>query len=203
MTGFSYGDPAFARAVMRMSHGRRRRHRGGPFGRGMNFGGPFGPGRRAARGDIRAAILVLLQEQPMHGYQIIQELAERTEGVWRANPGSVYPTLSQLEDEGLVEAQQAAGKRVFTLTDQGKAEAARQPAAPWDEVASSADAQLVELRDLAFAVLGAIKQIATTGTPAQVESAKGVLRDARKRLYGLLAEDAPAEDAPGETDDEV
>ncbi len=77
---------------------------GAGFGGPGGFGQPFGPGRRAARGDVRAAILVLLAEKPSHGYQIIQELERRSDGAWRASPGSVYPTLQQLEDEGLVRA---------------------------------------------------------------------------------------------------
>ena len=93
-------------------HGRRRHRHGGP---GYAFG------RRAGRGDIRAAILALLAEEPMHGYQIIQELTERTGGVWRPSPGSVYPTLQQLEDEELVrESAPESGKRVYELTDDGR-----------------------------------------------------------------------------------
>ena len=83
------------------------------------FGGPRGRGRRTARGDIRAAVLALVAEQPRHGYEIIQEIAERTGGAWRPSPGSVYPTLSQLEDEGLVRVEQADGRRVVHLTEEG------------------------------------------------------------------------------------
>ena len=100
----------------RRRHGRRRHRHYGP---GYAFG------RRAGRGDIRAAILALLAEQPMHGYQIIQELTERTGGVWRPSPGSVYPTLQQLEDEELVrETASDSGKRVYELTDAGREQAA-------------------------------------------------------------------------------
>src|SRR4029077_18858701 len=120
-----------------LEHGARDRHRRGwpPFDAGdfaSGFGGPggfgqhFGPGRRAARGDVRAAILVLLAENPSHGYQIIQELERRSDGAWRASPGSVYPTLQQLEDEGLVRAVEAdGGRRVFELTETGREEAAK------------------------------------------------------------------------------
>ena len=137
---------------VRFMTGHRRRHRGG-FGPGNAFG------RRAARGDIRAAILALLAEQPMHGYQIIQELAERTGGVWRPSPGSVYPTLQQLEDEELVrETASDSGKRVYELTDAGREQAASAPA-PWTAVADESDDALVALRDLAFQVLAATRQV--------------------------------------------
>ena len=150
--------------------------------------GPFG-GRRARRGDIRTAILALLAEQPMHGYQIIQELSERTGGVWTPSPGSVYPTLQQLEDEELVRATESdTGKRVYELTDAGRERAAGQPE-PWKSVAGGGDDPLVELRDLVFGVMAATRQVASAGTGVQIEAAQQILRDARKRLYRLLAED--------------
>ena len=159
-------------------HGRRRR----------SFGPGYGFGRRAGRGDIRAAILALLAEQPMHGYQIIQELAERTGGVWRPSPGSVYPTLQQLEDEELVrESASESGKRVYELTDAGREQAAAAPA-PWSAVAEESDDQLVALHDLAHQVIAATRQVARAGTTAQLEAAQAVLRDARRSLYRLLAE---------------
>jgi DNA-binding PadR family transcriptional regulator len=162
-----------------------RRHRRGHRG----FGPAYAFGRRAGRGDIRAAILVLLAEQPMHGYQIIQELAERTEGVWRPSPGSVYPTLQQLEDEELVrETSSDSGKRVYELTEAGREQAASTEA-PWTAVAGESDDALVALRDLGFQVLAATRQVAHAGTTAQVEAAQAVLRDARRALYRLLAEE--------------
>ena len=166
------------------SHGRRRRGR--HFGPGQAFG------RRAGRGDIRAAILALLTEEPMHGYQIIQELAERTGGVWRPSPGSVYPTLQQHEDEELVrETASESGKRVYELTDGGREQAAGAPA-PWTAVAGENESGLMTLHDLAHQVLAATRQVAHAGTAAQVEAAQAVLRDARKALYRLLAEDEDA-----------
>jgi DNA-binding PadR family transcriptional regulator len=174
-------------------HGRRHSRRGirGPGGFGGGFGGPFGPGRRAGRGDIRAAILTLLAEEPMHGYQIIQVVAERSGGNWTPSPGSVYPTLQQLEDEGLIEpAESESGRRVFTLTETGRtASAAEDAPAPWEEAVGDADADLVELRDLVHQVLAATRQVAQAGTTAQVNSAKDILRTARKGIYRLLAED--------------
>jgi DNA-binding PadR family transcriptional regulator len=162
-------------------HGRRRHRRSGP---GYAFG------RRAGRGDIRAAILALLAEQPMHGYQIIQELSERTGGVWTPSPGSVYPTLQQLEDEELVrETASEAGKRVYEPTDAGRELAARSPE-PWSAVAGESENALVSLHDLAHQVIAATRQVAQAGTAAQLDAAQTVLRDARRSLYRILSDDA-------------
>ena len=174
--------------------GRGKQGRGG--GRGMHgpggFGAPFfGPGRRAGRGDIRAAILALLAEEPMHGYQIIQVVSERSGGNWTPSPGSVYPTLQQLEDEGLVEpAASESGRRVYTLTDAGRtANDAETAPAPWEEAVDEIDHNLVELRDLVHQVLAATRQVAQAGTATQVKGAQEILRTARKGIYRLLAED--------------
>src|SRR5581483_537196 len=160
---------------------------GGPFDFGPR-GGPFGPrmggrGPRVRRGDVRAAILDLLAEgQPWNGYQIIQEIAERTQGVWRPSAGSVYPALQQLEDEGLISA--AAGedrKRNYTLTDEGRAS--------WDAVTGSVDDAAVQIHNLARTVAMATVQVAQAGTPAQIQQASKVLADTRKALYRILAAD--------------
>jgi DNA-binding PadR family transcriptional regulator len=173
-------------------HGHRKSRRGmhGPAGFG-GFGGPLGPGRRAGRGDMRAAILALLAEEPMHGYQIIQVISERSGGNWTPSPGSVYPTLQQLEDEGLIEpAASESGRRVFTLTQAGKeAQTADTTPAPWEGAADGADNDLVELRDLVHQVLAATRQVAQAGTQTQIKGAQDVLRTARKSIYKLLAED--------------
>jgi DNA-binding PadR family transcriptional regulator len=125
----------------------------------------------------------------MHGYQIIQELAERTGGVWRPSPGSVYPTLQQLEDEDLVrETASETGKRVYELTDAGREQATAAPA-PWSAVAGEDEDALVALHDLAHQVIAATRQVARAGTAAQLEAAQTVLRDARRALYQLLAEE--------------
>ena len=155
------------------------------------FGGQLGPGRRAGRGDIRAAILALLGEEPMHGYQIIQVISERSGGNWTPSPGSVYPTLQQLEDEGLIEpAASESGRRVFALTDAGKeARTADTTPAPWEEAVEEADNDLVELRNLVHQVLAATRQVAQAGTQTQIKGAQDVLRTARKGIYKLLAED--------------
>src|SRR5689334_18142748 len=175
---------------------------GGPFDfgpRGGPRGGPFGPrmggrGPRVRRGDVRAAILDLLAEgQPWNGYQIIQEIAERTQGVWRPSAGSVYPALQQLEDEGLIST--AAGedrKRNYTLTDEGRAyvEAhADELRASWDAVTGSVDDAAVQMHNLARTVAMATIQVAQAGTPAQVQQASKVLADTRKALYRILAAD--------------
>ena len=195
MTGYAIDHPGGrrrARHEFLKMHGRRRRgHRGfGPPGFERQF---FGGGRKAGRGDIRAAILALLAEEPMHGYQIIQELSERTGGAWRPSPGSVYPTLQQLEDEELVRTVHSNGRRVFELTDSGREQAAALPSAkPW-EAAGEGDDDLATLRDLAFQLLGATRQVAMTGTAKQIEAAQAILRNARKGMYQLLAEDGDGE----------
>ncbi len=172
-------------------HGHRRSRHGRHGQAGFGFGGPLGPGRRAGRGDIRAAILTLLAEEPMHGYQIIQVISERSGGNWTPSPGSVYPTLQQLEDEGLIEpAASESGRRVFALTEAGKeAQTADTTPAPWEEAVDEADNDLVELRNLVHQVLAATRQVAQAGTQAQVKGAQDVLRTARKGIYKLLAED--------------
>ena len=169
-------------------------------GRGGGHG--WGPrGGRAARGDIRAAILVLLSEQPSHGYQIIQEVEARSGGTWRVSPGSVYPTLQQLEDEGLVRpAESESGRRVYELTDAGRDEATRLSAgpAPWDEVAGAVGDDFVELRDLVVGMVAATWQVAHASGRPQLSQAKEILRDARRRLYLLLADEAPSSPATPE-----
>jgi DNA-binding PadR family transcriptional regulator len=171
-----------------------RRRRGRGFGPGFGPGFPgsfFGHGPRASRGDIRAAILALLAEQPMYGYQIIQEVTDRSGGVWTPSPGSVYPTLQALEDEGLVTVDTSEGKKVFSLTDAGRAanESREATTAPWDEVGRDVGEGLIDLRDATVQVFGAVRQIARGGTPAQVAEAKRVLGETRRSLYRILAED--------------
>ena len=167
--------------------------------------GFLGRGPRAGRGDVRAAILALLAEQPMHGYQIMRELGERSGGVWRPSPGSIYPTLQQLEDEELVRPETGdGGRRVFALTDAGREaqSAAAGGPAPWDEVGAEGDTTALELRDLVGQVMGAARQVLHAGESAQIAQAKDVLRDARRKLYRILAEDSPepSDAAPAEPD---
>jgi DNA-binding PadR family transcriptional regulator len=182
-------------------HGRGRRggpwgFGGGPFGFG-GPGGPFGRGQRARRGDVRAALLALLAEEPRNGYQLMQEIERRSDGVWRPSPGSVYPALQQLEDEGLVRSEEVAGSKRFVLTDAGHEAAAAVEGAPWEAASESVDADAWELFGLARQVGMAIFQIAQVGTAEQLASAREVLTNARRSLYGILAEDEeqPPEEA--------
>jgi len=176
-------------------------HRGrGPWGfGGPPFPGPWfaGGGRpRPRRGDVRLAVLTLLAEQPMHGYQIITELGSRSGGVWRPSPGSVYPTLQQLQDEGLVTVSEEDGRRTFSLTDAGRAEVERTSAgrrAPWEDMAEEADDSAGRLKGLVGQLIAATIQVATAGSHDQVAQAEKVLTDARRAMYRLLAEDEPKE----------
>ena len=167
------------------------------LGRGRGRGGPRGRGGRgrARRGDVRAALLALLIERPMHGYEIIQELSERTMGMWQPSPGSVYPTLQLLEDEGLITGEEADGKRRFTLTDAGReAVAARQGLTPWDHITKGLDPGVMDLRHAMAAWIMAIKQISTVGTDDQRDRAVKLLNEGRRQLYAILAEDTPPTD---------
>ena len=142
------------------------------------------------RGDVRSALLIALLDGPGHGYQLIQTLGARTGGVWQPSPGAVYPSLEALLDEGLVTASEADGRRVFTLTDDGRrlAEERRTQGPPWAvEEGAEADGR-DRLRQAAHEVLGAAKQVGMAGSPAQVEAAAAILSRARKDLYLLLAE---------------
>lgn len=158
-------------------------------------GGPFhgGPGRqRMRRGDVRAAILVLLAEQPYNGYGLMQEIENRSEGVWRPSPGSVYPALAQLEDEGLVRAAETEGRKEFALTDEGAAyvEANKDKLGePWAQLGREMGEGRMELRALIAQLAAAAIQVGSAGTDEHVAQAKQILVDARKALYRLLADD--------------
>jgi DNA-binding PadR family transcriptional regulator len=219
MTGATYAAPhgrchhkqhrgegrAFFPELLAMMGGERgpARPGGGPgFGRG--FGGPGGGphhrggrgGRRARRGDIRSAILLLLAEEPRNGYGLMQELEERSGGVWRPSPGSVYPALSQLEDEGLVQATEHDGRKSFTLTDEGTAHVEvnrERMGTPWETVGEGASGELHELRHAAQALAIAAMQVAQTGTKDQLGEAKAILEEARRGLYRLLAGEPPTD----------
>jgi DNA-binding PadR family transcriptional regulator len=174
----------------------------GPFmGMGMGMGGPLGHrarrrGRgRMRRGAIRTAILAVLVDQPMHGYEIMNQLSERSGGRWRPSPGSVYPTLQQLEDEDLVRADDVDGKKVFRLTDAGKAEATKvaDDGAPWEALDEDVSDGERSLYQSAMQVGVAATQVAQAGTPEQIAAAQAALDEARKKIYRLLAEDAPSD----------
>jgi DNA-binding PadR family transcriptional regulator len=178
---------------------RRPRHHDalGPFGSRHGgwaagwFGGPpWVGGRRARRGDVRAGLLALLAERPMHGYDLIRELEERSGGMWRPSPGSIYPTLQMLEDEGLVTSNEQDGKRVYSITETGKAELEdrkdRGGAAPWEfgELGEG----LPRLRESIFQLGAAAMQVARTGSADQRGQAAEILSEARKKLYTILSE---------------
>jgi DNA-binding PadR family transcriptional regulator len=176
----------------------------GPFDPGPMFGRhPFGRGRRARRGDVRAAILDLLAEgQAWNGYQIIQEIAERTDGVWRPSAGSVYPALQQLEDEGLISPEGEGRRRMYTLTDEGRqyAEAhADELRSSWDAVAGMTDDAALELGDMIRQVMMAVVEVRRAGSASQIAEARRVLAETRRSMYRILAadEETPASaDAP-------
>lgn len=205
----------------RRGHGERNRHgEGGPFGRGREgmrpgFGpGGFGPngdfgrgrgrGGRGRRGDVRAAILLLLEERPMHGYELIQQIAAKSNGTWKPSPGSIYPALSQLEDEGLVLIDKVAGRKTAALTDEGRTHVDAHRGdlgSPWDDVAESVGVDARDLRALIGQLMGAAGQVAGVGTPAQVEQAAEILTEARRSLYRILADDGPTDRDPDDTVD--
>lgn len=180
------------------SEGRSRRGHG--HGRGPGFGpgpwggrGPWGPprGRRRERGDVRAAILLLLAEQPRHGYEILTELADRSDGQWQPSPGSIYPVLKRLAKEGLVTAAQEDGKRIFSLTDEGRAVVAAEKdgwGEPWLQREDPAAEASMELFAEGKQLGAAVWQVSQGNDPAQIEATKAILAEARKKIYGVLAE---------------
>jgi DNA-binding PadR family transcriptional regulator len=202
---------ALAAAFRAMSQGGRGRHQRphGPrhragrgdfsFGPGFPFGGPhFGRGRKARRGDVRAAALVLLDEEPRNGYQLMQEIEQRSDGAWRPSPGSVYPALQQLEDEGLVRTSEATGHRLFELTDEGRAhveENRAQLGAPWEAFSGDFSDESRDLMGVLKDVAIATAQLVRAGDKAQAEQARKVLIDAKRSLYLILAEEDAETDA--------
>ena len=171
-----------------------RRHQHHAFGPGREGrGGPGGPGRgrrgRAPRGDVRAAILLLLAEEPMHGYQLMQAIADRTDGRWTPSPGAIYPAISLLEDEGLVVARAESGRKVATLTDAGRAlvdENRDTWPDPFDTAAHGPAGP--DLRGAVMQLGEAARQVGRTGSPDQRERAATIIDDARRALYLLLAD---------------
>lgn len=159
----------------------------GPRG-GHRGGGRRGPGRgRAPRGDVRAAVLVLLAEESMHGYQLMQAISDRSGGRWTPSPGAIYPAIAQLEDEGLVIVTADSGRKVAALTDAGREAVA---AAETTDPFGSFDAEPAgpDLRGLVEGIAGATRQVFRTGSPAQIEAAAAILADTRRALYLLLAD---------------
>ncbi|RAY11757.1 PadR family transcriptional regulator [Actinomadura craniellae] len=196
----SSGSPAGDRC------GPRTRHGGPGFGgSGFGFGGPGfgGPGPwakgfwgqsppRAKKGNVRAAALVLLAERPFNGYQLIQEIEERSGGAWRPSPGAVYPALQQLADEGLIEAVEEGGRKDFHLTEAGRAyvdEHLSDLDAPWNAMTPPDAGEYQDLFKVAAQTGAAIFQVAQAGTAEQRAEAAKVLADTRRRLYRILADD--------------
>jgi DNA-binding PadR family transcriptional regulator len=147
-------------------------------------------GTRMGRGDVRAAVLALLAEKPMHGYQIIREIEERSGGSWKPSAGSVYPTLQLLADEGSISAEESNGRKIYSLTEAGRGEvAAQHGSAPWDPAGPMAGAGIASLPRAGIELAQAAAQVGRTGSPDQVQQAVAVLDEARRRLYGILAQD--------------
>jgi DNA-binding PadR family transcriptional regulator len=180
-----------------------RHMRGGPPFGGPGFGGPFGGGRgRRRRGEIRTALLTLLAEEPRNGYQLMQTIEERSRGMWRPSPGSVYPTLAQLEDEGLIRSIEQDGTKLFELTDQGR-EYVEQHATstpPWEEGEEFDGRSIPEIASLIVQIGKAAWQVAHEGDERQVERARQTLAETRRALYGILAEDPDEPQDAGDTD---
>ena len=172
----------------------RRRHRrdprhgpdGAPRGFREAFGGGRGRGGMVRRGEIRPLILAVLTARPMHGYEVITELEAQSGGRWRPSAGSVYPTLQQLSDEGLVTSEEIEGRRVYTLTDEGTAAAAAGPRSPWSDAGRRHDN---DIRHLGRQVAEAAMQVQRVGSPHAAIAAQEILLDTRAKLYGLLAVD--------------
>ena len=175
---------------------------GGPHGHGHGFGGPpWRAGRRMRRGDMRGALLLGLVDGPAHGYELIGRLETRTGGMWRPSAGSVYPTLQLLEDEGLVTSREEGGKRVFELTEDGRAEAdaARERMGQGGPFGTTPAGPHFELRQAMKTLVLAARQVAVAGDDAQVSAAVAAVTDARQRIYRILAGD-PAPQAGDTTE---
>jgi DNA-binding PadR family transcriptional regulator len=146
-------------------------------------------GRSVRRGNVRFAILSVLQDRPMHGYQVISELESRTRGRWRPSAGSVYPTLQLLEDEGLLASEEVEGRRTYSLTDDGRKAAEEHPMSADGWLDSDVGTDGPDVRKLAASVMEAVMQVRRIGTAEANEAAREILTDARRRLYRLLADD--------------
>ncbi|MDN5797573.1 MAG: PadR family transcriptional regulator [Intrasporangium sp.] len=191
--GHRHGPPPWIRDVIR------------------SFGGPdIAPARRAKvrRGDVRSAILAVLAQEPMNGYQVIQQIAERTGGAWKPSPGSVYPTIQQLEDEGLIMGVDEAGRRVLRLTDAGRQyvdahedelSETWEPFETGGQRSERSQPMGGEFERVIGQVIGAVWQVMVSGTQQQRAEAADILAETRRRLYGLLADED--DDRPDTSDD--
>ncbi len=176
------GPPPWIAGLIGLTQGQQQQQRAS--------GGPRGP--RVRRGDVRAAVLDVLAVEPMNGYQVIQQIAARSHGGWKPSPGSVYPTISQLEDEGLVEGDAVEGRRTLRLTGEGEDYVADHPdemAAVWEPFDEAGDAaEEGGMKTVIGQVMSGVWQIMISGTAQQQAEAATILADTRRRLYGLLAE---------------
>ena len=146
---------------------------------------------RMGRGDVRAAVLAILAEKPMHGYQIMAEIEERSGGAWKPSPGSVYPTLQLLADEGLIQAEESNGRKTYSLTPEGRevAEGAAAKSAPWESSSTHDSGRTSALPKAGIDLAQAVAQVGRSGSPEQVKEAVAVLDDARRKLFSILAQD--------------
>lgn len=163
-------------------------------------GGQWG-GRKTRRGDVRAAILAILLEQPRNGYQIIQDIERRSRGLWRPSAGAVYPALQQLQDEALVDGKESGSSRIYSLTDAGRAYAVEHQdelRAPWAEIAEAFDDDTVKLHQLIAQVTTAAVQVSQAGSAQRIAAARELLAQTRRGLYRLLADDDDASDSINE-----
>jgi DNA-binding PadR family transcriptional regulator len=150
-----------------------------------------GGSTRMGKGDVRSAVIALLAEKPMHGYQIIQEIDDRSGGSWKPSPGSVYPTLQLLADEGLIRAEESNGRKTYSLTVEGQevADAAGGKSAPWESTTSRDSGRATALPKAGIDLAQAAAQVGRSGNPEQVKAAVAVLDEARRKLFHILAQD--------------
>ena len=150
-----------------------------------------GGGTRMGRGDVRTAVLALLAEKPMHGYQIIREIEERSGGSWKPSPGSVYPTLQLLTDEGLITAVESDGRKTYSVTEAGRAviDADDAKSAPWETSGARETNRPGALPKAGIDLAQAVAQVGRSGSPEQVKQAIEVLDEARRKLFSILAQD--------------
>jgi DNA-binding PadR family transcriptional regulator len=128
----------------------------------------------------------------MHGYEMIREIEERTDGAWTPSAGSIYPTLQMLEDEGLISGQEIEGKRRFTLTDSGREEQESRAGeqAPWDAVRAGAHPEQIQLRDSVHKLQHSVRQVLYAADEDQQRRVRELLDETRRRVYAILAEEA-------------
>lgn len=167
-------------------------------------GPPQPPGSKASRGDVRAAILALLREGPRNGYQIMSDIEERSKGAWRPSPGAVYPALAQLADEGLIADERSGGRRMFSLTDEGRTYVKENPdlaRGAWESAERQESWQVPGLFAEAARLGSGIVQLAQAGSASHIAEAERLLRRTRRELYRILADDfADAEDLASDED---